>query len=50
VDGSLYCLEYQTGQLRWKFSTGGPITGTPVAHDNVIYFGSTDHHLYALPA
>jgi outer membrane protein assembly factor BamB len=50
VDGSIYCLEYRTGRLRWKFTTNGPITGTPAAHDGVIYIGSTDHRLYALPA
>ncbi|MFN8401649.1 MAG: PQQ-binding-like beta-propeller repeat protein [Anaerolineales bacterium] len=48
VDGSMYCLEYRTGRLRWKFETGGPITGSPVVLDDIVYFGSTDHHVYAL--
>ncbi|HNH27469.1 MAG TPA: PQQ-binding-like beta-propeller repeat protein, partial [Anaerolineales bacterium] len=35
-------------RLRWKFETGGPITGSPVVLDDIVYFGSTDHHVYAL--
>jgi outer membrane protein assembly factor BamB len=50
VDGYLYCLEYRTGRLRWKYKTNGPITGTPAASDDVIYIGSTDHSIYALMA
>jgi outer membrane protein assembly factor BamB len=38
----------RTGRLRWKFRTGGPITGTPAIEDNVLYFGSNDHRIYAL--
>jgi outer membrane protein assembly factor BamB len=48
VDGSLYCLEYRTGRLRWKFEAKAAITGSPVVFDDIVYFGSTDHHVYAL--
>jgi outer membrane protein assembly factor BamB len=50
VDGHLYCLEYRTGRLRWKFGTGGAITGTPLVADDIVYVGSTDHQIYALLA
>jgi outer membrane protein assembly factor BamB len=50
VDGNLYCLEYRTGRLRWKFGTEGAITGTPLVYDDVVYIGSTDHQVYALLA
>ncbi|HEX9332034.1 MAG TPA: PQQ-binding-like beta-propeller repeat protein, partial [Anaerolineales bacterium] len=50
VDGNLYCLEYRTGRLRWKFGTGGAITGTPLVFDDIVYIGSTDHQIYALLA
>ena len=50
VDEHLYCLEYKTGKQRWKFKTGGPITGSPVIYDDIIYFGSIDHKVYALLA
>lgn len=36
------------GELQWKFETEGDILSTPIIEDNVVYFGSNDHHLYAL--
>jgi outer membrane protein assembly factor BamB len=50
VDGSLYCIDMRSGRKRWQFSTGGPITGTPLITNGVLYIGSTDHKLYALLA
>ena len=50
ADGTLYCLDYHNGRLRWKFYTNGAITGTPVIHNDVVYFGSHDHMLYAVLA
>jgi outer membrane protein assembly factor BamB len=44
----MYCLEFRTGRLRWKFQTEGPITGTPIIANNILYFGSNDHKLYAI--
>jgi outer membrane protein assembly factor BamB len=35
--------------LRWRYQTDGAITGAPQAADGVIYFGSADHYVYALP-
>ena len=37
-----------SGRLRWKFETKAAITGSPVVFDDIVYFGSTDHHVYAL--
>jgi outer membrane protein assembly factor BamB len=48
VDGNMYCLEYRTGRLRWKFESKAAIAGSPVVLDDIVYFGSTDHHVYAL--
>jgi outer membrane protein assembly factor BamB len=50
ADGKLYCLEARTGRLRWKFETKGPITGTPLVFDDIVYIGSADHFVYALLA
>jgi outer membrane protein assembly factor BamB len=50
VDGYLYCLEYRTGRLRWKFGTEGQIIGSPLVYDDIVYIGSTDHQVYALLA
>jgi len=36
--------------LRWKFVTKGPITGSPLVYDDIVYIGSTDHFLYTLLA
>jgi outer membrane protein assembly factor BamB len=50
VDKNMYCLDAQSGQLRWKFSTEAPITGTAVANNDMIFFGSSDRMVYALLA
>ena len=34
--------------LKWKFHTGGQILSSPVVAAGTVYFGSNDHHLYAL--
>lgn len=40
------------GQLReaWRFTAGGPVTGTPAVADGVVYIGSYDGRLYAIDA
>ncbi|MRS05705.1 pyrrolo-quinoline quinone, partial [bacterium] len=50
ADGKFYCVDYKTGRQRWRFNTGGAITGTPVAANDMIYIGSSDHYLYAFSA
>ncbi|RMG93179.1 MAG: hypothetical protein D6706_15875, partial [Chloroflexi bacterium] len=35
--------------LRWRYETGGPVISSPTIVDNVVYIGSVDHHIYALP-
>jgi outer membrane protein assembly factor BamB len=34
--------------LKWKFEAGGEVRSIPEVSDGVVYFGSFDHHLYAL--
>lgn len=34
--------------LSWKFTTGGAVYAAPAIAQNIIYFGSSDTHLYAL--
>ncbi|NJD59654.1 MAG: pyrrolo-quinoline quinone, partial [Anaerolineae bacterium] len=48
VDGSMYCLEFRSGRLRWKYQTKGPVTGNAVIANDVLYFGSNDHKIYAI--
>ncbi|MEM3443450.1 MAG: PQQ-binding-like beta-propeller repeat protein [Candidatus Nanoarchaeia archaeon] len=34
----------------WKFNTGGMIISSPAVVDDIVYFGSLDHNLYAVYA
>lgn len=34
--------------LKWKFKTGGAIVSTPALANGTVYFGSSDHFLYAI--
>lgn len=38
----------QAGKMVWKFDSEDEIRGTPCVQDQVVYFGSYDHYLYAL--
>ncbi len=35
---------------KWKFETEGPVTGSPVAADGKVFFGSYDKNIYCLDA
>lgn len=51
TDGNVYCLNLKKGDLRWRFETGGYVISSPTiaAGSGILYIGSADHHLYALP-
>ena len=49
-DGHMYAVDGETGALKWRFATGGPVESTPVVDDGVVYFGSFDRHVYAVDA
>jgi outer membrane protein assembly factor BamB len=42
-------LNAVNGELRWRFRTGGPIVASPTIEDGIVYIGSMDNKLYALP-
>jgi outer membrane protein assembly factor BamB len=44
----MYALDANTGKMKWKFSSGGPVHNTAVADDRHIYFGSFDGNVYAV--
>jgi outer membrane protein assembly factor BamB len=50
VDEYLYSLDAETGELRWRFKTGGPVISSPSAAGDIVYVGSTDRYVYAVPA
>ena len=37
-----------TGEVVWRFKTGGPISGAPAVIDQTVYFASEDGHVYAV--
>ena len=39
-----------TGQLAWKFKTGGFVRSSPAVSGNVVYVGGNDKYIYALDA
>jgi outer membrane protein assembly factor BamB len=47
-DGNLYAVEEQSGKLKWKFTTGGPVHTRPAVDDKAVYFGSFDGNVYAV--
>jgi len=49
-DGNLYALDAATGNLIWKFGTGGGIASSPTQYNGVIYFLSSDTYAYAVNA
>jgi outer membrane protein assembly factor BamB len=54
MNGKLYALNKDTGDVRWVYPAGGPLTDTPtVATINnklTVVFGSLDGHVYAVDA
>ncbi len=53
-DGYLYTLRADTGSIHWSFAAPGsrdyPIKSSPCVdpHTSWVWFGSHDHHLYAV--
>ncbi|MFW0860144.1 MAG: PQQ-binding-like beta-propeller repeat protein [Dehalococcoidia bacterium] len=47
-NGKVYALDALTGEMRWGFTTGGPIVGSPAIAGNALIVGSSDGKLYAL--
>lgn len=50
LNDSVTAYNASTGELIWRFYTGGPVRFAPVAHDGKLYFGSDDGHVYCLNA
>ncbi|MCW4010739.1 MAG: PQQ-binding-like beta-propeller repeat protein, partial [Candidatus Bathyarchaeota archaeon] len=49
LDGNVYCLDLD-GNIKWTYTTDGPVMGSPSYADGVIYIASTDGYLYAINA
>ena len=48
MDGNLYCLTAEMGELVWKFPTGDGVASSPLIIDGKLIFGSLDGYLYCL--
>ncbi len=44
------CLDAKTGDVLWRYTTGGPIDSPPTIHAGRVFFGSADGWVYALRA
>ena len=49
-DNRLYALDASTGDLLWRYETGGDVDSSPAVSGGVVYVGSDDDHLYAIAA
>jgi hypothetical protein len=47
-DNFFYCIDVQTGKVRWRWRTGADIIGSAVVDENRVYFISLDNVLRAL--
>ncbi len=51
TDNNLYALNSKTGELNWKFKTGGPVNSSPAIDDKGnVFFLSADNYLYSVNA
>ena len=48
ADDQVYAIEAQSGRVKWRFFTGGPVRFAPVAWKDRVFVVSDDGHLYAL--
>lgn len=48
LDSNVYCINSETGKLRWKYKTMGAIRNSILVTDRLIYGFSMDGMLYAL--
>jgi len=47
-DKQVYAMDSETGEILWKFPTGGRISSPPVPYKDYIYAASTDGSLYKI--
>jgi len=46
----LFAVAADSGEIKWKFKTGGYVWSSPVFADGIVYVGSVDKKLYAVDA
>lgn len=48
ADGSIRCLDPETGRSIWTYRTEGPVVASPMIADTVVYCGASDGRFRAL--
>jgi hypothetical protein len=48
IDGYIYCIGESKGNILWRFSTGEPISHTPITLGNSVYTISERGNMYAI--
>lgn len=48
VDHSVFAVDAETGEIRWRFFTDGPVRLAPTVEGDRLYFGSDDGFVYCL--
>jgi outer membrane protein assembly factor BamB len=49
-DGTFYCFDAATGDVRWTYKANGRISGSAVVINGVVYFATFHGWTYALDA
>ncbi|MFV1967261.1 MAG: PQQ-binding-like beta-propeller repeat protein [Pirellulaceae bacterium] len=50
IDGYVYCLHENSGAIQWRFSTGEPVSSSPVVVGDAIYVVTDDHSMFKISA
>jgi outer membrane protein assembly factor BamB len=50
MGGDCVALDPVTGDEKWRVKSEGPVFSTPHVDQGTVYFGSTDHKVYAVDA
>jgi hypothetical protein len=50
IDGYIYCLSEEKGNILWRFNTGEPITRSPVALGDKVFVITERGNMYAIDA
>lgn len=50
IDGNVYALNIENGDVEWTFTTNGAILATPLCHNDMIFVGSYDKNFYCISA
>jgi len=50
IDGYVYCLHENSGTIKWRFSTGEPISLSPIVVGDAVFVITDDHSMFRVSA